>query len=403
MRILVLNAGSSSIKVRLLELPEGITLARALVEKIGEPMGRISTETQSGTKRIELPIEDHREGLATLLGMLQEDDAAQLQRIPIRAVGHRVVHGGERFVASALVTAEVIAAITATIPLAPLHNPSNLVCITAMMELLPEVPQVAVFDTAFHHTIPERAYLYALPYPIYQQRRVRRYGFHGTSHRYVATAAAQWLNIPLDTAKIITCHLGNGASVTAIAEGNSVDTSMGFTPVEGLVMGTRCGDVDPAIPLFLQKQLLMSAEQTDHLLNRKSGLLGLSGLSNDMRDLLRARLEGHEGATRALDVFVYRLRKYIGAYIAVLGGLDVLVFTGGIGEHAAEIRDEVTRGMDWAGIVLDPEKNRGTAGGILRISADTSRVFVLVVPTDEEVAIARDTYALVRGEGPDVG
>lgn len=395
-RVLVLNCGSSSIKYKLFAMPEGRVLAGGLVERIGTPESRCRHEDAAGERTVEAPVTDHPEGLALMMTMLSGGAAPALaDRSVLTAVGHRVVHGGDRFTGAVPVTDDVVAAVDAFADLAPLHNPPNLAGIRAATALFPGVPQVACFDTAFHGTLPEHAYLYALPYDLYTDHRIRRYGFHGTSHRYVARRCAALMGRPPDALNAITCHLGNGCSITAVQGGRSVDTSMGLTPLEGLVMGTRSGDIDPAIIFHLAEQPAFGSLQAiNELLNRQSGLVGLSGLSNDVRVLLAAARDGHRRATLALEVFTYRVKKYIGAYTAVLPGLDALVFTGGIGEHAPVVRRMILDGLDRSlGIAVDPGRNDAAAGGTdAEISGPDARVRVFVIPTDEERAIAIDTY-----------
>jgi acetate kinase len=398
-KILVLNCGSSSIKYQLFEMPAGDVLAKGLVQRIGEADGEIRQEGPAGTVRRTEHVPDHAVGLRRAIALLTEGDAAPLADVAeIGAVGHRVVHGGERFTGTVRIDDEVVEALEDYIELAPLHNPPNLLGIRVARELLPGVPQVGVFDTAFHQTMPPHAYLYALPRALYREARIRRYGFHGTSHRYVAERAAVILGKDFAETNAITCHLGNGGSVTAVRGGSSVDTSMGFTPLEGLVMGTRCGDLDPAIVLYLISHRGMAPEAVDRLLNKESGLLGLSGKSNDVRELVTLRDAGDADAALALDVFAYRIRKYVGAYLAVLGRVDAIVFTGGIGEHQPSLRAAALSGMERLGIELDPDRNRAAAGREARIGRDGSPVEVLVIPTDEERAIAKDTYALAAEE-----
>lgn len=395
MQVLVLNSGSSSIKYQLFLMPEGRVLARGLVERIGEDDGVITQENDGNRVRYEESFADHGEGLRRAISLLTEGESAPLGDMgDIGAVGHRVVHGGERFTSTVRIDDEVIEVLDANSQLAPLHNPPNLLGIRVARELMPDVPQVAVFDTAFHQTMPKHAYLYAIPVDLYRKGGIRRYGFHGTSHRYVAAAAAKMLGRDPDRCNLITCHLGNGASVAAIRNGRSVDTSMGMTPLEGLVMGTRSGDIDPALVFHLARVEGMTIDEIDKLLNKESGLLGLSGESNDVRELLERRAEGDEGARTALAVFAYRIKKYIGAYAAVLGRVDAVVFTAGIGENAAPVRADVTEGLDALGIVMDQEKNRDAIGVAADVSTPDSRTRILVVPTNEEKLIAQDTYAL---------
>jgi acetate kinase len=406
--ILVLNAGSSTVKFQLVSTDrERMTtdaderLARGQVERIGGAAiftYHAEGEPVTGTA----PMRDHRAAVDHILGWIADDRS----RVPIgsigeiEAVGHRVVHGGERFVHSVRIDDEVLRGIEANIDLAPLHNPHNLRGIQATRAALGAgVPQVAVFDTAFHHTLPEHAYLYAIPYSLYRRYRLRRYGFHGTSHRYVAFRYRALTGRTREQTRIITLHLGNGASACAIDRGDSVDTSMGFTPLEGLVMGTRSGDLDPAILDYLASKEGLTLPEIESLLNKQSGLLGISGLTNDMRDLL-AEAEEHDDrrARLAIDLFCYRIRKYIGAYLAALGGADAIVFTGGIGENASPIRAQVCRGLEWAGLTLDEARNGEVARGREGlISTDGSRLKAWVIPTDEELLIARDTFRVVEG------
>ncbi len=395
MKILVLNAGSSSLKFELFDMPAERALASGLVERIGGEGSRLVWRADGDEIVVERSIDDHALGLELVLQVLTDGPSAPLESLgQVGAVGHRVVHGGEAFAHPVRIDAEVEAAIEDHAELAPLHNPPNLLGIRVARRVLPEVPHVAVFDTAFHQTLPPEAYLYALPYDQYTQGRVRRYGFHGTSHRFVASRAAALLGRPLEGLRLVSCHLGNGASIAAIDGGRSVDTSMGLTPLEGLVMGTRCGDLDPAIPLFLQRERGMSAEQVDRLLNKQSGMLGLSGISNDLRSIERAAQAGEPRARLALDVYCYRIRKYVGAYTAVLGRVDALVFTAGVGENSDLVRAGVLEGLAPMGYALEPAKNEGLRGREADISAAGSRSRILVVPTDEERMIALDTYEL---------
>jgi acetate kinase len=388
MNILVINCGSSSIKYRLFAMPERRILAGGLLEKVGTPDAVLHQTAGGRTSSRPCAAPDHGAGLRAI--------AATAAGKGVEAVGHRVVHGGERFTGSVRVTDAVIEALEACAPLAPLHNPPNLAGIRAAAALFPDAPQVACFDTAFHQTMPEHAYLYALPRRLYAAYGIRRYGFHGTSHRYVAGRAAAMLGRPPAAAGLVTCHLGNGCSVTAVAGGRSVDTSMGLTPLEGLVMGTRCGDIDPAIPFTLAERAGLSFDAVHALLNSESGLLGLSGRSNDMRDILGAAAGGDADAARAVAVFCYRIKKYIGAYAAALGRLDAVVFTGGIGENAAPVRARVCEGLDILGIALDAEANEAARDDERDIAAAGARVRVFVIPTDEEAAIAGDTYTVLE-------
>jgi acetate kinase len=409
MNVLVLNAGSSSLKFQLIRTDATLMaadaderLARGVIDRIG---GEAVIDFQAGTmprSRRAMPIRDHRQATETVLQWLISDDSA----IPIHgldeieAVGHRVVHGGEQFTHSALIDADVLRGIEETIDLAPLHNPHNLKGIQAARQALgPKIPQVAVFDTSFHSTLPERAYLYAIPYSLYRRHKVRRYGFHGTSHRYVAYRYRKLTGSAREATRLITLHLGNGCSACAIDRGNSVDTSMGFTPLEGLVMGTRSGDLDPAILEFISAKEGLSIAEVDTLLNKQSGLLGISGLTHDMRDLLAEEQEHADRRARlAIEIFCYRLRKYIGSYLAAMGGADAIVFAGGIGENSAEIRARVMDGMAWAGLELDAEANgRMVNGAEGEISRSGGRLAAWVIPTDEELLVARDTVRIVLG------
>ncbi len=403
MKVLVLNSGSSSIKFQVFDREGLRPLAAGIIERIGETNGNIRfrrMEDGSAGERREwsLPVADHREGFAIMQQVLAE---AGLIRGTgeLYGIGHRVVHGGEKFREPALITPEVIETIRSLIPLAPLHNPSNLTGIEVAMEHAKGVPQVAVFDTAFHQTMPEHSFIYALPFKLYERHHVRRYGFHGTSHHFVAKAAAVHLGRPLASLNMITLHLGNGASAAAIRQGECVDTSMGMTPLEGLVMGTRSGDLDPAIIFYLARETGMSLDDLDFLLNHESGLKGICGL-NDMREIARRSEEGDPRARLALDIFCYRLRKYIGAYLAVLGEVQCIVFTGGIGENSPLVRQEACQGLSQLGVELDPGKNASHLFGITEIQSSASRSRILVVPTNEELEIARQTVQKIsEGSG----
>ena len=406
--ILVLNAGSSSLKFQLIDTDESaierssdVRLARGQIERIGGE-AILTLEAQGHAPRTSTAsIRDHGAAVNYIIAWLTGDESG----VPIRkvsdieAVGHRVVHGGERFTESTRIDDAVIGGIEALIELAPLHNPHNLRGIAAARSALgPGVPQVAVFDTAFHHSLPDTAYLYALPYQLYRRYGVRRYGFHGTSHRYVAYRYRQLTGRAAESTRIVTLHLGNGASACAIAGGHSVDTSMGFTPLEGLVMGTRSGDLDPAILEFISLKEGLSLSDVDTMLNKQSGLLGVSGLTADMRELLAEEREnGDRRARLAIDVFCYRVKKYLGAYLAALNGADAIVFAGGIGERSPDVRARVCRGLDWLGIAIDPTANAAAIGTEGRIDASASRVELWVIPTDEELLIARDTWRVVTG------
>jgi acetate kinase len=399
-KILVLNSGSSSIKYRLFDMAGRTVLAAGLIEQIGESMAQMhltySTPTgEEAHAEQNTHIPDHREGLQRMIdallhsGVIEDLDA-------LDAIGHRVVHGGNAFKAPTLIDTNVIEIIASLAPLAPLHNPANLAGIEVAMQLCPGLPQVAVFDTAFHQTLPPYAYLYALPYELYEKNHVRRYGFHGTSHRYVSKTAAAHLGKPLDTLNLITLHLGNGASATAVKAGRSVDTSMGMSPLEGLVMGTRSGDIDPAVIFYLAREKGMSIDAIDVLLNKESGLKGIC-TRNDLREIISAAETGDERAELALEIFSYRVKKYIGAYVAVLGRVDALIFTGGIGEHAVQIRERICSGLEEGlGIAVDPNKNSASQHGPFEIQSEKSRMKVLVVPTDEEFEIALQTQELIE-------
>ncbi len=397
MKVLVINCGSSSIKFELFAMPDEKVLAKGIVERIGEEVGRLKCTINGRETLKEEPVARHDAGLKMIVRALSDRENGGLESPgEIGAVGHRVVHGGEALARTTLITDEVVATLEDHVELAPLHNPPNLLGIAVAREVFPGVPQVAVFDTAFHQTMPKHAYLYAIPYEFYQQHRVRRYGFHGTSHRYVAERAAEILGKPLEETNLITAHLGNGASITAIQGGKSVDTSMGMTPLEGLVMGTRCGDVDPALMPALSRITGKPMEALDRVFNKESGMLGLTGISNDMRTLEEAAQEGNERAEMALRIYCYRLKKYIGAYTAALGRVDALVFTGGVGENSDLVRKRSLEGMEALGFVLDPKANAVTRGMEADLSVPGSRSRVLVVPTNEELMIARETYGLAN-------
>ena len=397
MKILVINSGSSSIKCTLFNMPERQVLARCEIDRIGEGESTITFTSSDDEFQRSCEAGDHRQGLGIVLDALSQCEDSVLGELEdIAAVGHRVVHGGEEIARSTKVDDAVLQVIRDNFELAPLHNPPNLRGLEAALDRLPDTTQVAVFDTAFHRSIPRRAFLYALPYDLYENHRLRRYGFHGTSHAYVAQRAAELLDRPFEKCNLITLHLGNGCSATAVKEGRSVDTSMGLTPLEGLVMGTRSGDIDPALPYFLQSRLDMEPEDVDDLLNRKSGLLGLSGVSNDMREVLSESNNGNDRARQGLEVFCYRLKKYIGAYLAVLERVHGIVFTAGIGENCPEVRANACAGLEGLGIELDRARNDAVTGEEAIVSTEASRTAVLVVPTNEELKIAIDTFRLCR-------
>jgi acetate kinase len=399
LKILVLNCGSSSIKYQLVDMANNAELlAKGLLDRVGltdsvlkhQPRGKESFKLIDN-------IPNHSLGINLILKSLLDIDHGVIKSIDeIIAVGHRVVHGGENFSSSVLITEEVIKEIEECIELAPLHNPANLKGMRSMQELLPDVPQVAVFDTAFHQTMPDYAYMYAVPYKLYEENHVRRYGFHGTSHRFVFEQACNILHLDKNKIKAITCHLGNGASVTAINNGKSVDSSMGLTPVEGLIMGTRCGDFDPEALLRIMKMLNLKPDQANDLINKKSGVLGISGISSDMRDIEEAAWKNkNKRAILALEMYHYRIKKYIGAYAAAMGGLDLLVFTGGVGENGSETREEICENLEFLGIHFDKEKNKGLRSKLELISKPSSKVKVMLVPTNEELVIAQDTLSIV--------
>lgn len=398
MKILVLNCGSSSIKYQLFNMTDRKVIAKGGVEKLGMKGSFLKHVRQDGQVVVfEGEILDHKIGIEYILGILTSEKHGCLKSLEeLDAVGHRVVHGGERFNSSVLLTDEVLAEVTKCIDIAPLHNPPNLKGIKAMDELIPGIPQVGVFDTAFHQTMEPKSYMYGIPYALYKKYGIRRYGFHGTSHRYVSKRACELLGVDYSTQKIISCHLGNGASVTAIKNGVSVDTSMGFTPIEGLVMGTRCGDLDVGVVHFIMEKEEIGIRSASTLFNKHAGMLGITGISSDMREIEMAKANGDERATLALDMYNYKVKKYIGSYIAAMGGLDILIMTGGIGENADTTREGVCSDLDYLGISLDYEKNKGfRSEGI--ISTPESKVKIIVVPTDEELMIALDTEQIVLG------
>jgi acetate kinase len=393
--VLVVNAGSSSLKYSLVDAASGASPASGIVERIGEPSGSLTHTSAGESHRSDGSYPDHE---AALRGAQRafEQHGPSLSSVALGAVGHRVVHGGSTFSAPVLVDDDLVSAVTSLVPLAPLHNPANLKGIATARRLFPDVPQVAIFDTAFHHTLPPHAYTYALPHGWVDEHKIRRYGFHGTSHSFVASAAARFLGRPLTDLNLVVLHLGNGASATAVRGGESVDTSMGMTPLEGLVMGTRSGDVDPALHAHLHRRLGWSLDTIDDILNRASGLKGLAGV-NDFRELDRQRASGSTRAQLAFDVYCYRIRKYVGAYYAVLGTVDAIVFTAGVGQNAASVRSASLSGLERLGIQVDPELNRQRSETAFAISPDGGDVTVLVVPTDEEWEIAREAMAVVRG------
>ncbi len=397
MNILVLNCGSSSVKYKLLDMESNEELGTGGVEKIGMKGSFLKHIRRDGQKVIlKGEILEHQIAIEYILGVLTSEKHGAIKSLEeINAVGHRVVHGGEKFNSSQLITDEVIQKIVECIDIAPLHNPPNLAGIYAINELLPAVPQVAVFDTAFHQTMPDYAYMYGIPYSLYTKYGIRRYGFHGTSHRYVSRRACNFLGIDYDNTKMITAHIGNGASVCAIENGKSVDTSMGFTPVEGLMMGTRSGDIDLGVVTFLMEKEMIGSAYVSTLFNKHSGVLGVSGISSDMRDIENAVAEGNERARLALDMYEYRIKKYIGSYTAALNGIEVLVFTGGVGENQVQTRRKICESLQFMGVKIDTELNQSRGKEIL-ISKPDSLVKVVVIPTDEEFMIAKDTLEILE-------
>lgn len=397
MKILVLNCGSSSIKYKLFDMTTKEVLAQGGIEKIGLVGSFLKLTLPNGEKKIlEKDIPEHTAGIEFILNTLVSPEYGAIKSLDeINAVGHRMVHGGERFSESVLLNKEVLDAFIACNDLAPLHNPANLKGVNAVSAILPNVPQVGVFDTAFHQTMPDYAYMYAIPYELYEKYGVRRYGFHGTSHRYVSQHVCEFLGVDPKGKKIITCHIGNGGSISAIKDGKCIDTSMGLTPLEGLVMGTRSGDIDAGAVTFIMEKEGLNATGVSNLLNKKSGVLGVSGVSSDMRELEAAVAAGNPKAILAEKMYFYRIKKYIGAYAAALGGVDIILFTGGVGENQANCRSEVCEGLEFMGVKIDLEKNK-VRGEEAIISADDSKVTVAVIPTDEELMIASDTLAILN-------
>lgn len=397
MKILVLNCGSSSIKYKLFDMTTKEVLAQGGIEKIGLVGSFLKLTLPNGEKKIlEKDIPEHTAGIEFILNTLVSPEYGAIKSLDeINAVGHRMVHGGERFSESVLLNKEVLDAFIAYNDLAPLHNPANLKGVNAVSAILPNVPQVGVFDTAFHQTMPDYAYMYAIPYELYEKYGVRRYGFHGTSHRYVSQRVCEFLGVDPKGKKIITCHIGNGGSISAIKDGKCIDTSMGLTPLEGLVMGTRSGDIDAGAVTFIMEKEGLNATGVSNLLNKKSGVLGVSGVSSDMRELEAAVAAGNPKAILAEKMYFYRIKKYIGAYAAALGGVDIILFTGGVGENQANCRSEVCEGLEFMGVKIDLEKNK-VRGEEAIISADDSKVTVAVIPTDEELMIASDTLAILN-------
>ena len=397
MKILVLNCGSSSIKYALYNMDDNSVMASGGAERVGLDGAFVKVKLPNGEKRqVMHDIPEHTEGVKFIFSLLTDPEIGAIKDLKeIDAVGHRMVHGGEKFNKSVILDDEVLKVFEECSDLAPLHNPANLKGVKAVSEIMPGLPQVGVFDTAFHQTMPKHSYLYAIPYELYKEYGVRRYGFHGTSHRYVSQRVCDFLGVKAADKKIITCHIGNGGSIAAVDGGKCVDTSMGLTPLEGLMMGTRSGDIDGGAITFLQKKLNLDADGMSNLLNKKSGVLGVSGVSSDMREVDAAAKEGNELAKTALDMYNYRIKKYVGAYTAAMGGCDIIVFTAGVGENQSSMREEVCENMEWMGIKLDKEKNNAVHGEEAVISAPDSKITVVVIPTDEELMIATDTMNLL--------
>ena len=398
MKILVLNCGSSSIKYQLFDIETKNVLAKGGIEKIGLEGSFLKFNLPNGEKEtIFAPIPEHTTGVRLIFDVLTSEKHGAIKSIDeIDAVGHRMVHGGEKFSASTLLTDEVLEVFEACNDLAPLHNPANLKGVNAVKEVAPEIPQVGVFDTGFHQTMPDYAYMYALPYELYEKYGVRRYGFHGTSHRYITKRALEMLNIPAEGSKIITCHIGNGASVAAVKDGKSVDTSMGMTPLAGLMMGTRSGDVDPGIFPYVMDKTGLDMQGMIDMLNKKSGVAGITGISSDMREVKAAADEGNKRAILSNTMNFYRIKKYIGAYAAAMGGVDIIIFAGGVGENQQDCREAALEGLEFLGVELDKEVNAKMRGEEAVLSTPESKVKVLLIPTDEEMMIATDTYEIVK-------
>ena len=397
MKILVLNCGSSSIKYALYNMDDKSVMTSGGAERVGLDGAFVKVKLPNGEKKTVMhDIPEHTEGVKFIFSLLTDPEIGVIKDLnEIDAVGHRMVHGGEKFNKSVVLTDEVLKTFEECLDLAPLHNPANLKGVKAVSELMPGLPQVGVFDTAFHQTMPAHSYLYAIPYELYEKYGVRRYGFHGTSHRYVSKRVCDFLGVNPADKKVITCHIGNGGSIAAVDGGKCVDTSMGLTPLEGLMMGTRSGDIDGGAITFLEKKLGLDADGMSNLLNKKSGVLGITGISSDMREIESANDEGNERAKLALDMYSYRIKKYVGAYAAAMGGCDIIVFTAGVGENQASMREDVCRNMEYMGVKLDVEKNKTIRGEEAIISTPDSKVTVCVIPTDEELMIATDTMNLL--------
>lgn len=397
MKILVLNCGSSSIKYALYDMDSKKVMTSGGAERVGLDGAFVKVKMPNGEKKqIMHDIPEHTEGVKFIFSLLTDPEIGVIKDLKeIDAVGHRMVHGGEKFNKSVLLTDEVLEAFQAVSDLAPLHNPANLKGVNAVTELMPGLPQVGVFDTAFHQTMPQYAYMYAIPYELYDKYGIRRYGFHGTSHRYVSQRVCDFLGVKPEEQRIITCHIGNGGSIAAVKNGKCMDTTMGLTPLEGLMMGTRSGDIDGGAVAFIQKKLNLDPDGISNLLNKKSGVMGITGISSDMREIEAASQNGDKKAILALEMYNYRIKKYIGAYAAAMGGCDIIVFTAGVGENQASMRGEVCKGMEWMGVKIDEEVNKKTRGEEAVISTSDSKVKVVVVPTDEELMIATDTMNLL--------
>jgi acetate kinase len=396
MKVLVINCGSSSLKYKLIDMEKECTLSKGLVERIGIDGSLLKQKVENRDDYVvKTAIPSHKEAIKLVLEALMDKKNGVIEDISeIKGVGHRVVHAGEHYSKSVIIDDKVIENLTCCIKLAPLHNPANLTGIEVCRRLMPNTPMVAVFDTAFHQTIPEQAFMYALPYELYTEHKIRKYGFHGTSHKFVAETAAEMLQKDIQDLKIITCHLGNGASITAVKNGKSIETSMGFTPLEGIAMGTRSGSIDPSIVTFIIEELNLSAQAVNDILNKKSGIFGVSGVSSDFRDVEADAANGNKRAELALRLFYYKAKKCIGSYAAIMGGVDCIIFTAGLGENSPEAREAICEGLEFLGVVVDKAKNM-VRGKACDISEDGAKVKVLVVPTDEELVIARDTKALV--------
>ena len=400
MKVLVINAGSSSLKYQLIDMDSMEVMAKGLCERIGIEGSKLThknTAKKSETV-FEKPMKNHSDAISMVVDALVSPECGVISDMSeIGAVGHRVVHGSEIFADSCIINDDVKKALELCSPLAPLHNPANIIGIEACEKIMPDVPQVAVFDTAFHQTMPKKAYMYALPYELYEKHKIRKFGFHGTSHRFVSQEAAKLLNKPIEDLKIITCHLGNGSSVSAVDHGKCIDTSMGFTPLDGVIMGTRTGSMDPAVVTYIMDKENMTAKEVDLLMNKKSGVYGVSGVSSDFRDLTKASKEGNERAALALDMFTYSVKKLIGAYAAAMGGVDAVVFTAGVGENDAAARKSIVEGLEFMGIKIDDEANN-QRGKAIDISSADSTVKTLVIPTNEELMITMDTKRLINNE-----